>query len=89
MQRAYHVSTLATSLLYEEVIKKKGVDTVDKMYIGAKEIATMLDISEGLSYKLIRKMNAELKERGYITIQGRVSRKYSQEKFYGANVNEQ
>lgn len=69
--------------------KKKGVDTVDKIYIGAKEISSLLDISEALSYKLIRKMNEELREKGFITIQGKVSRKYFQEKFYGVSANEQ
>lgn len=50
----------------------------------ANEIAEALSVSEGMAYKIIRKLNAELKQKGYITIQGRVSRKYFQEKFYGA-----
>lgn len=52
----------------------------------ADEIAEALNVSAGMAYKLIRQMNAELKEQGYITVRGRVSRKYFQEKFYGADV---
>ena len=35
------------------------------------------------AYKLVRQMNEELEEKGFITIAGRVSRKYYEEKFYG------
>ena len=35
------------------------------------------------AYKLIRQMNEELEAKGFITIAGRVSRKYYEEKFYG------
>ena len=33
--------------------------------------------------QLVRQMNEELEEKGFITIAGRVSRKYYEEKFYG------
>ena len=36
------------------------------------------------AYKLIKKLNDELKEQGFITIAGRVNRQYFQERFYGA-----
>lgn len=35
------------------------------------------------SYKLIRQLNEELKARGYITIAGRIDRKFFHEKLYG------
>ena len=35
------------------------------------------------AYKLVRQMNEELEAKGFITIAGRVSRKYYEEKFYG------
>lgn len=59
---------------------------MDKIFIRANEIAEALNVSEGMAYKLIRQMNAELEEQGYITVRGRVSRKYFQEKFYGADM---
>ena len=33
--------------------------------------------------QLVRQMNEELEAKGFITIAGRVSRKYYEEKFYG------
>lgn len=57
---------------------------MEKMYISAKEVSEKLDISESMSYRLIRQMNEELKIKGFLTLSGKVSRKFFQEKFYGA-----
>ena len=38
---------------------------------------------QALRYKLVREMNEELKKKGFLTIPGRVSRRYFEEKFYG------
>ncbi len=51
--------------------------------IGADEIAHTLDVSKAFAYHVIRELNAELKQRGYITIAGRVSRRFFRERFYG------
>jgi len=55
----------------------------EKMFIRAKEIADDLGVSKPFAYKLVREMNEELKARGFITISGRVSRQYYEERFYG------
>jgi len=55
----------------------------EKTFIQADEVAQELGMSLQFAYKLIKKLNAELMERGYITIAGRVSRKYFMEKMYG------
>lgn len=49
----------------------------------AKEIAQELDISLSKAYQIIRLLNNELKKKDYITLSGKVSRKYFNEKFYG------
>lgn len=54
------------------------------MFICVDEVVEELGVSKPFAYKLIRQMNNELKAMGYITIQGRVNRKYFMEKFYGA-----
>lgn len=54
-----------------------------KQYITAKEISEMLGVSSSKSYSIIRELNAELKERGYLTIPGKVSRAFFSEKWYG------
>lgn len=54
-----------------------------KMFISAEEMAKELGISKSFAYKLMREMNEELQKKGFLTIAGRVSRKYFEEKFYG------
>ena len=43
-----------------------------------------------MAYKLIRQLNEELRDKGFITIAGRVNRQYFNERLYGArkDVNE-
>ncbi|MDR2197404.1 MAG: DNA-binding protein [Coriobacteriales bacterium] len=52
-------------------------------FIKADEVAADLGISIPYAYKIIRKMNCELEESGFMVIPGRVSRRYYEEKFYG------
>ena len=56
------------------------------IYITAAEMAEMLGISKPYAYKLIKQMNEELDEKGFITIPGKVATKYFEEKFYGVRV---
>ena len=58
------------------------------LFIKAEEIATELDVSKPYSYKLIRKLNEELKNRGFITIAGKVNRQFFEEKIYGLRKEE-
>ena len=57
---------------------------MDNKFIRVDEVAQELSVSKPYAYKLIKKLNDELKEQGYITIAGRVNRQYFQERFYGA-----
>lgn len=57
-------------------------------FIHADEIAEELGVSKAYSYKLMQMLNNELKAKGYVTISGRVSRKYFEEKFYGMQSTE-
>lgn len=54
-----------------------------ELFVRAEEVANKLGISKPYAYKLLREMNEELKQKGFITIPGRVSRRYFEEKFYG------
>ncbi|MHB9924844.1 transcriptional regulator [Clostridium botulinum] len=42
----------------------------------------LLDISISKAYRIIRQLNKELEQKGYITIAGRVPIKYFKEKYY-------
>lgn len=54
-----------------------------ELFIKVEEIAKDLGVSKPYAYKLVREMNEELKVKGFMTIAGRVSRQYYEEKFYG------
>ena len=49
-------------------------------FIHADEIAEELGVSKAYAYKIVQKLNAELKAKGYLTISGRINRKYFMEK---------
>ncbi len=51
-----------------------------KQYMDVHEVKEALGVSESKSYEIIRILNGQLKEKGYITIPGRVSRAYFEEK---------
>lgn len=54
-----------------------------KSFITAPEVAEAMGVSTGKAYVIIKALNKELKEQGYITIAGKVSRRYFSEKYYG------
>ena len=58
------------------------------LFIRAEEIAKKLGVSKPYTYKLIRKLNEELKNKGFITISGKVNRQFFEEKVYGLRKEE-
>ena len=56
----------------------------DKKYLTADDVAGILEVSKSSAYKLIHKLNQELKESGYITTPGRISREFFESKMYKA-----
>ena len=52
----------------------------EKSFMRVEEVAATLDVSKSYAYKIVQKLNSELKAKGYITISGRVSRQYFMEK---------
>ena len=53
-----------------------------KVFYTADDVAELLTISRPTAYRIIRKLNDELAEKGFIIISGRVPKKYFDEKFY-------
>ena len=49
-------------------------------FMRVDDVARELGISKSYAYKIVQKLNAELKAKGYLTIAGRVSRQYFLEK---------
>lgn len=58
----------------------------EKIYYTAKDVAAILGVSQGHSYKLIHKMNEELSEKGYLFVAGKVPVQYFKERFYGVTA---
>ena len=54
-------------------------------FMRAEEVARELEVSRSYAYRLIRQLNAELRENGYMTIAGRVNRQYFKERLYGTS----
>ena len=51
--------------------------------MSADEIADELGVSKGKAYKVIRDLNAELEQMGFIVISGKIPRAYWEKKFFG------
>ena len=61
----------------------------NKMFMRVEDVAEEMGVSVSYAYKLIRKLNKELKATGCITIPGRIDRKFFHEKFYSTKTNDE
>lgn len=68
--------TTEVVVLQEEIILKRP-------WMDVHEVAELLGCSTSKAYKIIAKLNKELKDGGYIYIHGKISRKYLMERVYG------
>ena len=58
-------------------------------FMKVDEVAEELGVSKSYAYKIVQKLNAELKEQGFLTISGRVNKQYFMERTcYGATKKE-
>jgi len=55
----------------------------NKRFMNADDVAEFMGVSIPMAYKIIRKLNDELLAQGYLTVAGRVSRRYFEQKVYG------
>ena len=56
----------------------------ENSFMRVEDVAKELGISKSYAYKIVQKLNAELREKGYLTISARVNRRYFMEKLcYG------
>lgn len=54
----------------------------DKKFLTATEVAEILHISRSSAYRIIQRLNGELKAQGKITIAGKISSRYFYENVY-------
>ena len=67
----------------QEEKEERNMTEENKIYITASELAEMLGVSVGHAYKIIRKLNQELAEQGFLVIAGKVPRRYLEKRWYG------
>lgn len=56
---------------------------MDKRFMTAQDVADYMGISLSKAYQIIQQLNKELREKGYLTIAGKVSTIFFLEKIYG------
>lgn len=57
-----------------------NINTPTSPLMGVKEVQTILRISKSKAYQIIKQLNIELENEGFITIQGKISKKYFNER---------
>lgn len=58
-------------------------------FMKVDEVAQELGVSKSYAYKIVQKLNAELKEKGFMIISGRINKQYFMERTcYGATKKE-
>ena len=62
---------------------KEVLNMANSIFMKAEEVQEFLGVSRTESYRIIKRLNEELKANGYMVISGRVSRKYLEERVYG------
>lgn len=59
---------------------QEGGDAVSNTFMTVDEVAVEMGVSKSYAYKIIRRLNQEMKELGYLTISGRVNKQYFMKK---------
>ena len=62
------------------------MNEMKKIYYTAEEVSQLLGISVSTSYRIIRKLNKELANKGFIVLAGKLPIKYFEEKYYGCSM---
>lgn len=77
----YHKTLTYMRIYICDTDKGKEVEPMEQsIFISAQEVADMLGISKSKAYRIVRELNEELEAKGFITVAGRVSRKFFEEK---------
>ena len=56
---------------------------MNEKFLTVNDVMQILGISKSAAYNIMRQLNNELKEKGYVVIRGKISLKYFEERFYG------
>lgn len=68
---------------------ERGDFMTENTFMSVDEVANELGVSKSYAYKIVQRLNNELKEKGFITISGRLNKQYFMERVcYGAKQKE-
>ena len=54
----------------------------EKRFLNAQDVANVMECSKSAAYTIIKKLNAELEEKGFVVLHGKVNAKYFNERIY-------
>ena len=55
---------------------------MEKRFLNVEDVCELMECSKSAAYGIIRQLNGELEERGFITIHGKINAKYFNERIY-------
>lgn len=58
-----------------------------RQMMDVRDVQEALSVSESTAYGVIRRLNQELSDLGYITVRGKISRVYFEKRTYGVNAD--
>ena len=58
----------------------------EKLYYTAEEISKMIGVGKTSAYAIVKKLNKELSDKGYIVVSGKIPKNYFNEKYFGGAV---
>ena len=73
-------------LVQEKNLGMFGKEKMNKKFLSADDVASILEVSKGHAYKIIKKLNDELAANGYIVVAGKVPRRYLEERCYCLDI---
>lgn len=60
----------------------------ENLFYTAQEVQKMLGVSRGKAYQVVRELNEQLAQRGFIVVAGKIPKKIFQEHFYGLETQQ-
>lgn len=54
----------------------------EKRFLKAEDVAEIMECSKSAAYTIIRQLNDELKEKGFVVMHGKINAKYFNERIY-------
>ena len=83
-----HITEKSVTNANQKYIKffRRSFMTTSNQFITATEVAKIMGVSKSKSYQIVRDMNRELREKGYLTVAGKCPLRYFKEKMYGFEI---